>query len=46
MRKKVALMRIKGFLMTLAVVTAMVPVTAQAAVYSDITGHKDEVYIT
>ena len=39
-------MRIKGFLMTLAVVTAMVPVTAQAAVYSDITGHKDEVYIT
>ena len=45
-RKQVALMWIKGFLMTLAVVTAMVPVTSQAAVYSDIAGHKDEAYIT
>ena len=45
-RKKVAQMRIKGLLITLAAIVVMVPVTAQAAVYSDIAGHKDEVYIT
>lgn len=45
-RKQVAQMRIKGFLMTFTVLLSMIPMTAQAAVYSDITGHEDEVYIT
>ena len=39
-------MRIKGLLLPLAVVTAILPVTVQAASYTDIAGHRDETYIT
>lgn len=46
MRKKVALMRIKGLLLSMAVVTAIAPMTVHAASYTDIAGHKDETYIT
>jgi len=46
MRKKVVQMRIKGLLLPLAVVTAILPVTVQAASYTDIAGHRDEIYIT
>ena len=46
MRKKVAQMRIKRLLFTLAAVAVIFPMTVQAAVYSDIAGHKDEAYIT
>ena len=45
-RKRVVLMRIKGFFVSLAVVAVMIPIPVQAAVYSDIAGHKDEAYIT
>ena len=46
MRKKVVLMRIKGLLLSMAVVTAIAPMTVHAATYTDIVGHKDEAYIT
>ena len=45
-RKKVAQMKIKGILLSMAVVTAISPITVHAASYIDIAGHRDEAYIT
>ena len=39
-------MKIKGLLICLAVIVAFTSVPAYAAAYSDITGHRDEAYIT
>ena len=39
-------MRIKGILLSMAVVTAISPISVHAASYIDIAGHRDEAYIT
>ena len=45
-RKKVVQMKVKGILLSMAVVTAISPITVHAASYTDIAGHRDEAYIT
>ena len=45
-RKMVVQMRIKGVLLSMAVVTAILPISVHAVSYTDIAGHKDEAYIT
>lgn len=39
-------MKVKGILLSMAVVTAISPITVHAASYTDIAGHRDEAYIT